>query len=119
MSVKEEKVGPPPRQGLDDWATWYQWFNRISAFFPRTRTYSVSFTPTSVSANTTEEQTLTVTGVNTDDIVCVNPPSVTAGIIVGSARVSAANTVKISFGNVTAGGLSPPAGTYKVKATRG
>jgi len=38
--------------------------------------------------------------------------------LVGKARVSATNKVRIAFGNLTAGSLSPPAGAYLFSVTR-
>ena len=80
---------------------------------------SVSLTPTSVGANTTAAQTFTVPGVKVGDYVAVDPPSTTTGILVGKARVSAADTVAISFANVTGGSLTPPVGTYVMFVARG
>jgi len=51
-------------------------------------------------------------------LIGVSPPGHTAGILVGKARVSATNKVRIAFGNLTAGSLSPPAGAYLFSVTR-
>lgn len=80
--------------------------------------YAPSLTPTSVAAATTAEQTFTVTGLTTADKVIINGPAVTAGTGIVNARVSAANTLAITFANVTAGALTPAAGTYAVVAIR-
>lgn len=77
--------------------------------------YEVSITPSSVSANTSAEQTFTVTGLvaSTDFIIGVEAPSgPTAGTGMTGFRVSADNTAAITFMNTTAGGLTPPAGVY-------
>lgn len=80
--------------------------------------YTPSLTPALVAANTSAEQTFTVSGLTTADAVFVNPPSLTAGTAIVSVRVSATDTLAISWGNFTAGNLTPPAGTYKVVAMR-
>jgi hypothetical protein len=85
-------------------------------WFPRA--YTATITPASVAANVSAEQTFTVTGVTTKDQVSVSAPSITAGLVIGGARVSAANTVAITFGNLTAGSLTPTAGEYFFKATK-
>ena len=55
----------------------------------------------SVAANTSEEETATVTGVKTGDVVvCVNS-SLDAGQVIADARVSAANTVTLQVINTT------------------
>jgi hypothetical protein len=64
----------------------------------------------SVAANTSAEQSLTVTGVAATDIVVgTQKPTLTAGTGLAGTRVSAANTLGISFINTTAGALTPSA----------
>lgn len=72
----------------------------------------VSVTPAAVSANTTVEQSVTVAGVQVGDWVEVVPPSLTNGVVLCNARVSAANTVQLQWANSTAGSLTPPSGSY-------
>lgn len=64
-----------------------------------------------------EERTYTVPGLALGDIVTVNPPSFVAAVIVGVGRVSAVNTLAITF-IATAGTPSIPAGTYLVQVDR-
>lgn len=80
--------------------------------------YTPSLTPMSVAAATTAEQTFTVTGLTTADKVIVNGPAPVAGTGIVNARVSTADTLAIAFANVTAGALTPVAGTYTVIAFR-
>jgi hypothetical protein len=80
--------------------------------------YTPSITPASVAANTTAEQTFTVTGLTTADTVTLNTPSQTNGIGVVGVRVSAADTLAIRFSNNTAGALTPASGTHRVLAIR-
>jgi len=68
---------------------------------------------TAVSADTGGEQQVTVTGVPAGSAVNVMPPpGMPAGLVIGGARVSAANTVQVNFVNVTASSLTPPVGVY-------
>lgn len=75
---------------------------------------SVALTPAAVSANTTAQQTFTVTGVKVGDVVvAVEKPSHQAGLGIVGARVTAADTVGITFSNNTGAGITPTAGeTY-------
>ncbi len=82
------------------------------------RVYSQSLDVASVAANTSAEQTFTVTGLATTDAVFVIKPSLSAGLVVGNARVSAANTLAITFGNLTATPIDPAAESYTVVAIR-
>ena len=61
----------------------------------------------SVAANTTAEQTVTVDGVTTDDVLLhVSKPSLQAGLGVAGARISAANTVALTLINTTASAIN-------------
>lgn len=72
--------------------------------------YASTQSPTLVAPNTSAEKAMTVTGVlATDMVAVVNKPTTQAGLIVGTGRVSAANTVQVSFGNDTAATITPTA----------
>lgn len=77
---------------------------------------SVVLSPAQVAANTTAEQTFTVPGLRASDVlVDVNKPTQQAGLGVCGVRVSAANTMAVTFVNATAAPITPTASeTYKV-----
>jgi hypothetical protein len=79
-----------------------------------------ALTPSAVSANTTAEQTFTVTGLQVGDMVAgINKPTAQAGLGIVGMRVSAANTLAITFSNNTAGSITPTAGeTYVFQIVR-
>lgn len=93
-------------------------FGRASTMLTKLGNLSATITPASVAAATAVEQTFTVQGLETGDVVFVSPPSILAGVSVTSARVSAANTIAITFQNSTAGALVPPAGAYRIGVMR-
>lgn len=77
---------------------------------------TATLSPASVGAATTAEQTFTITGLSVGDsinaadrIINVVKPTHQAGLAVGNARVTAANTVGIVFINATAGAIVPTA----------
>lgn len=71
---------------------------------------SVTLSPAQVAANTTAEQTFTVPGVLTTDMVVeVGKPTAQAGLGVVGSRITAANTVGITFSNNTAAPITPTA----------
>ena len=96
----------------------WRWISRVFANYPKVQTFSVTINPTAVSANTTSNQTFTVTGLTTNDRVVVNKPTHTAGLVLGNAYCSAANTLAITFGNLTAGSIDPPSEIYRVVSIR-
>lgn len=79
---------------------------------------SVSLTPVSVAAATCAEQNFTIAGLAVGDFVDVTPPGITAGVAPVCARVSAANTLTVTFVNPTAGALVPAAGVHQIQVMR-
>ena len=84
-----------------------------------------TFTPVSVAANTTAEQSFSLPGAQIGDFVDVYffgttlaGSAQTAGIGIVNNRISAPNTLQIGFSNSTAGALTPAAGYYYVILTR-
>lgn len=80
-------------------------------------TYSMSvlsfvFDPASVAANTSAEQTVTVRGMRVNDLVFVAKPTLTAGLVISQARVSAADTLAIQLGNITASPIDAASETW-------
>jgi len=115
----EKAIDPPQSLGTDQWDRyWLLWLKRLSDVIPKIETYSVALTPVSVAANTTAEQTFTVTGLNANDLVFINKPSAQAGLGVAGTRVTAANTIGITYINPTGGAIVPTAETYKVVSVR-
>lgn len=79
---------------------------------------SVTFNPASVAAATTAEQTVSLSGLKTTDLVFVRKPSLTAGLGIANARVSAADTLAITFVNATAGAIDAGSEVYQVLVVR-
>ncbi len=91
----------------------------LSGAYQRTLTVSTSLTPASVNANTLAEQTFTVAGLATTDRVSINSaPGATYGLSIERVRVSATDTLAISWANSTAGSLTPTSGSYGVTVLR-
>lgn len=67
----------------------------------------------SVAANTSETETATVTGVKTTDIIVGIKPTLEAGLLIGTCWVSAADTVSIQVGNLTASPINAASETWK------
>ena len=71
--------------------------------------YQATLSPASVANATTAEQTFTVTGLLVGDLVSVTKPTTQAGLGIVNSRVSAANTLAITFANTTAATITPTA----------
>lgn len=82
------------------------------------RVYSATIDPASVAAATSAEQTFTVTGLTTGDKVLVSKPTATAGLGIVNARVSAADTLALTFMNATAGAIDAASESYTILAFR-
>ena len=91
-------------------------FGSASAFqqAPLMGVISQTLTPVSVAANTTAEQTFTVTGLISGTEVYVVKPSATSNLAVAGTRVSAANTLAINFANNSGAAITPPSETYMI-----
>lgn len=80
---------------------------------------SVTLSPALIVLNTTAEQTFTVNGLRVGDVVSINKPTAQAGLGIVGSRVSAADTLGITFSNNTASSITPTAAqVYKVVVSR-
>lgn len=80
---------------------------------------TVTLSPALIVANTSAEQTFTVNGVAVGDVISVSKPTAQAGLGIVGQRVSAANTIAITFGNFTGSSITPTAAqAYKIVITR-
>lgn len=78
---------------------------------------TASWSPSAVSANTTTEQTLALSGAiaASDTVIGVSKPTAQAGLGIVGWRVSADNVVGITFSNNTASPITPTSSqTYTV-----
>lgn len=87
---------------------------------PKQSVISVTLSPVAVAQATTAEQTFTVNGLQVGDHVVVNKPTAQAGLGIVGSRVSAANTLAITFVNVPSGGdITPTANqVYTILVSR-
>lgn len=97
------------------------------ATFQHLKVLNVVLSPAQVSANTAAEQTFTVTGLLMADslqpgdqiLMITKPTNAPAGVFPTTWRVSAADTLAITFANVTGGPLTPTAlETYQIVVFR-
>ena len=80
----------------------------------------LTISPAQVAANTTAEQTFPLPGLQTTDFISgIIKPTAQAGLGVVGARISAVDTIAITFSNNTGAGITPTAGqTYIVEVVR-
>lgn len=71
-----------------------------------------------LAANTSVERTYTVPGLQVTDNVTVSKPTFQAGVSIANARVSAADTLAITFGNYGATTPTLTAENYQVEVNR-
>lgn len=77
----------------------------------KTGVFKITLSPASVANATSAEQTFATTGIGllAGDYVGVNKATAQAGLGVVGARVSAADTLALTFGNFTAATITPTA----------
>ncbi len=72
-----------------------------------------------IGATTSVERTYTLPGLRVGDVITANKPSAfTAGLGLAMARCSAADTLALTFFNVTGGGLSIQAENWLIQVDR-
>lgn len=74
--------------------------------------------PASIADQAQAEQTVTISGLTTADVVILQPPAAFEACIVGQARVSAADTVKFVLGNLSGGAIDAASATWQYVAIR-
>ena len=79
---------------------------------------SVPVVPASVAAATTVEQTFTVAGVITGDVMFVTKPTAQAGLSIATSRIAATGVIAITYSNTTAVAITPTAETYTMLIAR-
>ena len=91
-----------------------------SAFLEELKYFAPTLSPVQVAINTTAEQTFTVTGLEVGDtIISVNKPTAQAGLGIVGFRVSAANTLAVTFSNNTGAAITPTASeVYRIVAAK-
>ena len=80
-------------------------YSTLSGNLANASIVTVSVDLGSVAANTSEEETATVTGVKLGDFVVCMDSALSAGQVIAQARVSAADTVTLQVINTTAGAI--------------
>lgn len=85
-----------------------QIYKALMAVLPQVRRFNIG-TPSSVPTVSTLAHSVTVNGIDVGDFVAVVKPTEQTGLVVGSARVSAKNTLIVTYANPTAGGITPTA----------
>ena len=80
----------------------------------------VALTPAQTGANTSNEQTFTVPGIQVGDqisaVTFLGANTLLVDIVQG--RVTAANTIALNFQNGTGGALTYPAGNFLIEVNR-
>ncbi len=89
-------------------------FSAGPAVIKVTTTYDV----TSVAPMSFSTQTFTVSGATTSGAISLSPGSALGNLIIASARISAANTLSITFYNPTGGAVDPAAMSWNVSVTQ-
>lgn len=80
---------------------------------------TLTLTPAIVATIVAAKQTFTVPGLNVGDHVAIlTNPNTTAAALCG-AEVSAANTLRLTFVNPTAAGVTPTSGAYTFLVIKG
>ncbi len=94
------------------------WLQQLQLRFPKVSTYEATIDLAAIGATTYSTQTFTVTGLNVNDVICVNPPALTAGLYLLSYYVSATDTISLTLYNSTGGSINQASSTFKIVSIR-
>ena len=75
--------------------------------------YDESLTPASVGANSIAQESFSVPGARTGDVILAVSPPASLNVGVAGFRIDADDSVELTFVNPTAGALSPTSGTWR------
>lgn len=114
----EKGITTPPREVQGENPQLFTWLSQLQLRTPKISTYETSIDLASIGATTYSTQTFTVTGLVPNDVITVNPPSLTAGLYLVSYRVSAADTLSLVVYNSTGGAINEGAATFIIMACR-
>jgi len=114
----EKGLTPPPYNLQNTNPELFRWLSVAQLQIPKIHTYQTAIDLASIDATSYSTQTFTVTGLDTNDVIAVNPPALTSGLYLLSYRVSAADTVSLVFYNSTGGAIDEASGTYNIVACR-
>jgi len=74
----------------------------------------VTLNPANVPAASVNVETFTVNGLRVGMVPIVHAPSLEAGVTLISSRITAANTLELTFQNNTGGGINPASQAFEV-----
>lgn len=106
-------ISPPP-EGLD--ANLLQFLTNLQMRLPAFYIYVEDLDIASINGTTYSTQTFTVVGLQTSNALVVTPPALTTGLYLLSARVSAEDTLSLTFYNSTGGAINEGSAEYKIVA---
>jgi len=96
-------------------SAWANWFSQVWQCLPWKQSFNVTAALDfpSISAQSQQALTVTVTGARTGDAICVTPTSDVSGVIF-TGVVTAANTVTVYAKNFTSGAVNPASQSYRI-----
>lgn len=116
--LTEKGITTPPKKVQEKDPELFKWLSKLQLTTPKIATYETTIDLASINASTYSVQTFTVTGLDVDDIITVNPPALTSGLYLVSYRVSAEDTLSLVLYNSTGGAINEASGVYKIMACR-
>jgi hypothetical protein len=116
--LSHKGISTPPKTIEAQVPALFTWLLQLQLVFPNITTYEESINVANIGATSYSTQTFTVTGLDVNDVITVNPPAFTAGLYLISYMVSAADTLSMTFYNSTGGAINEAAATYKIMACK-
>ena len=118
MPIQEKGITPAPSIKHTPTDKIDTWLEQLQTRFPKVNTYNPSIDLALIGATSYSTQTFSVPGLNINDVLVVNPPSLTVGLYLITYGVDSADTLSMTFYNSTGGGINEAESTFKIIAIR-
>ena len=106
---------PPRSKTLSDDTGLDGWLRLLPGLIPQITIYQPVFDLANIAANTVSSQTFTLTGLSVNDFVIVNPPLLSAGLLLSAnSKATADERLLLVLQNTTGGGIDEASATFTV-----
>lgn len=106
-------LSAPPRTDIN--IDLDKWLRLLPDLIPKITIYQPVFDLANVAANTVSSQTFTLSGLSVNDFVSVNPPALTAGLLLSAnSKATADERLLLVLQNTTGGAINEASATFTV-----
>ena len=92
-----------------------KWLRLLPDLIPKITIYQPVIDLANIGANSVSSQTFTLTGLSVNDLVLINPPALTAGLLLSAnSKATADERLLLVLQNTTGGAINEASATFTV-----